>query len=472
MLLGLDLGTTNVKAVVTEADGRIVASASAPVSIDHRPDGGVEQSIDEITSAALSAMGEAADGCEEAEIRAVGVSSQGGALLIQTEGGEPAGPVISWLDSRGGPYDETITAELGADWFAEHTGHGRSGLAIGQMLRLREEGGLPDRCRIGFVGDVVVSRLCGRAAHDRTNLSLAMLYNPSLDGPDPDLLDRLGLSEERLPDLLPATATAGPLLAEVSLATGLPAGIPVAPAVHDQYAAALGCGAVRAGDVMFGAGTAWVLLALSDTLAPPAIRDAYVCRHPAEGVYGQLVALGTGGSAVSWALRMLGLGEDADVDDIISRAPAGCDGLRCVPLFSNAGRSAGPGGRLAGMRLSHGPAHVLRAVVEGLACELATYLRLLEVAGVGASRLLMCGRAAQGDTVPQIISDVTALPVDCLEAADVSALGAAVVARCLLEPRTPVAEISRSMVPPSRSVVPGPGRALYADVLQDYLRAA
>ena len=101
---------------------------------------------------------------------------------------------------------------------------------------------------------------------------------------------------------------AGGLQPEVARDTGLRAGIPVSAAIHDQYASALGSGAVRAGTVMVGTGTAWVLLAVNDRLAPPVIDEAFVCHHFVEGLCGQILSLVNGGSALTWALNLTGLG--------------------------------------------------------------------------------------------------------------------------------------------------------------------
>ena len=84
---------------------------------------------------------------------------------------------------------------------------------------------------------------------------------PSLVTPIPDLLKFLGIEGKRLPDLVPATESVGGLTAKIAEATGLREGTPVSPAVHDQYAASLGAGSTRSGDVCLGSGTAWVLLA-------------------------------------------------------------------------------------------------------------------------------------------------------------------------------------------------------------------
>lgn len=478
MLLGLDLGTTNVKAILAEADGRVISRASVPVRMLHVGADGLEQDIGEIRSAALQALREATGRTDASAVAAVGVSSQGGALQMMDPEGGPLGRVISWMDGRAAPYGQQITARLGVEWFLSRVGHGSGGLAVGQILRLRsEQPGLFDRpYRVGFVGDAVVQELCGRGAHDGTSLSLALMYNPSLRTADPDLLRELGLAEAHLPDLLSPTESAGGLRAEAAARTSLPAGIPVSPAVHDQYAAALGCGAVSAGDVMFGAGTAWVLLAVSDRLVRPVIPAAFVCTHLVEGLYGQILSLVNGGSCFAWAAGLLGLAgkSTGEIDDILHGVPAGSEGLRFRPLLApggGAGLASGTAGGLDGLRLSHGAGHILRAVVEGLAFELARYLRMLTGAGIPVERLVMCGGAAAGRVTPQIVADVAGLPLACCTEADTSAFGAVVLARGLLERDTGLAALSRQMAPSARMVEPGPDAPFYRELLERYVES-
>ncbi len=167
--------------------------------------------------------------------------------------------------------------------------------------------------------------LCGRAAHDATSLSIAYFCDPATGRENPEVLALLGLSKERLPDLLEARERAGGLLSDVARELGIPSGIPVGPAVHDQYAAALGCGATSAGDVMFGAGTAWVLLAMDDRMPRPLSGWSLIGRHPVPGLHGLMVSLGNGGSAFAWARDLLGLkgAGEADLDARIARGRAG-----------------------------------------------------------------------------------------------------------------------------------------------------
>ncbi len=476
MYLGFDLGTTNVKAVVVDDDCTIVGKGSAPVARFTTSDGGIEQDIEQIWTATCTAIRQAVNGLDSTAIRSVGVSSQGGAMQLLDRDEQPVGRVISWLDSRGQPFDQKLTRDLGERFWNEHVGHSFCILTPGQIMRLREQS--PEQWRkarfIAFVGDMIVGRLCGRRAHDPTSLAIAMLYNPWQRRADPDLLAHLGIEENQLPDLLPATMPAGTIRAEASRATGLPTCIPVSPAIHDQYAVSLGSGSVHKGDVTFGAGTAWVLLAHGSQLTHPVVSDAFVCAHPVPGLYGQMLSMRNGGSAIDWVLKLTGHdnGSSDVVDRQVEKVLPGSDGLRFWPLLTPTGDGSRfpSGGQITGITLSHQPHHLLRAVIEGLACELARHLRLLTDAGFSANRLIMCGSAASSRVTPQIIADVTQRPVTCVQTFDVSALGAAAVAKALAENDM---EFTRLIAAPASAVqttMPGQDSAIYGTLLEQYLQ--
>lgn len=478
MLLGLDLGTTNVKAVVATEEGRILGEGSVPVQLFHLGQGGVEQDLEEIWAATLEAMRQAIQTVDRAAIAAIGVSSQGGALQLLDAHHRPHGQVISWLDGRGADDDHRLTRDLGRAWFVEHISHGGSALAVGQLARLRraQPSLLHPPNRVGFVGDVIVGRLCGRPAHDGTSCALTLLYNPALRDYDAGLLDRLGLTSAQLPDLVPPPAPAGGLLPEVARLTGLPAGIPVSPAVHDQYAAALGCGAVQDHDVMFGSGTAWVLLAVTSRLLPPVTNDALLSHHVVEGLWGQILSMRNGGSAFRWALKLLTLEKlsPQETDQLLNLVPAGSNGLIFRPLlgaFGATGVAPGTKGCLAGLQLSHGPAHVLRSVVEGLAFELNRHLEFLRHAHLPARRLLMTGGAATSTVTPQIIAAVTGLPVACHTGLPSSLRGALVLARGLLPSQPSLRDLAGTMALSGTTIQPGGDADLYQRRYREYLHS-
>jgi sugar (pentulose or hexulose) kinase len=474
VLLGLDLGTTNIKAVLTDMDGAVLARGAAPVHLLHIGEAGVEQDSAEIWQATLSAIVQVGAGRDLDGVRAVGVSSQGAALQMLDGQERPLGQVLSWLDVRGQAQGQRLTDALGGAWFARHTGHGESGISVGQLLWLRQaapETLMPD-ARVSFVGDLVVGLLTGERAHDTTSLSITGLYDPYTGHAAAELLAHLGLVDSQLPRVCSARVPAGGLRPVVAERTGLRAGIPVSPAVHDQYAATLGTGAVHAGDVNVGTGTAWVLLAAGERMVLPVATGAYACRHLVEGLSGQMLPLGNGGSAFAWALQLLGMSalSPADVDTLLDSVPTGCDGVRCWPFFSPwvpPSLACNPAARLTGLNLGHGPAHVLRAVLEGMAVELARNLATLAPLGP-VGRLVMTGRAAASRVTPQLVADACGLPVACSPERDTSALGAVVIARGLLEPNESLAALSGKLTPAPRKVEPGPAGPLLREILGEF----
>jgi len=476
MLLGLDLGTTNIKALLVKPDGRIVARGSVPVSLRHTPDGGIEQDIEEIWRATVAAIRAAGEQADLAHVQAIGVSSQGGAIQVRDTNGRCTGPVISWLDARGRTYDEDIYRRKGADWLRRCLGHEQSGIGLGQILRLQKI--RPDLLKppniVGFVGDTIVQRLCGRGAQDCSSLSISCLYSPTLKGVAPELLAELRLEADQLADLLPARAVSGTLTAETAALTGLPAGIPVGPAIHDQYTAALGCGALEPGQVMFGAGTAWVLVAVADHLMTPVVPSAWVCDHVAPERWGQLLSLAVGGSMVQWALGVTGRADATreQIDDWLESVAPGCDGLQMLPfLDAVGGRNRPVGGRLNNMRLGHGSDHLLRATVEGLCFELARQLQGLEAGGCPVRQLIMCGGGSRGRVTPRVVADITGYAVICPQETEISALGAAILARAMLEPRTSLENLYQQMAGPTRRIQASASAQTYAPLLAQYVES-
>ncbi len=487
MFLGIDLGTSNIKAMVVDRSGAVVSTGSASVGRRCTPDDGIEQDLEEIWQATCLAIRRAVsclsqpggtEGLRPTSIEALGVSSQGGALQLFDDRLRPIGPIVSWMDGRGRAFDQSLIEELGQDYFVDHVGCRNCMITPGQILRLRQQAPaqMREAAAIGYVGDAIVHRLCGRRVHDATSLSIAFLYNPALGRADPDLLQRLGLRDDMLPELAPADRPAGNVLAAAAEATGLPEGIPVSPAVHDQYAASLGVGAVREGDVSLGTGTAWAMIAHSGRLMPPVTRQAIVCQHPVRGLFGQMLSMVNGGSTIEWVVRVTGRPlTGAQLDAAVAAVPAGSDGLVFWPHMVRLGgidAATQPGGRLSGLTLAHGPDHLLRAAVEGLACELARHLQAMAEGGHPVRRVLLSGGAAVSGVTPQIIADATGRPVAAVTEPAVSALGAAILARAMVEPGAGLDSLAERFCAASVERAPGADASVYARLLQRFLEGA
>jgi xylulokinase len=216
-----------------------------------------------------------------------------------------------------------------------------------------------------------------------------------------------------------------------------------------------------------------VLLAVSDRWLDPVTEAAFAAHHVVPGLTGQILSLHNGGSAVAWITDLTpNRGDHAGLDGQLERVPPGANGLRFAPFLAGTppfGIRPGVGAMLAGLRLEHGPKHLLRAVVEGLAFELRRHLDQLRAAGCSPRELLMSGGAAASRVTPQIIADVTGLPVACATESESSARGAAILARHLCEPGSDLAQLAEVMKSPAQPVPPGPAAAVYQAAFAGYL---
>jgi xylulokinase len=188
-----------------------------------------------------------------------------------------------------------------------------------------------------------------------------------------------------------------------------------------------------------------------------------------------MVSLVNGGSALTWVLQLLGLDRQStpEIDQLLQSVPPGSQGVRCWPfltLSSGSGAASGAKGCLAGLQLSHGRAHVVRAVIEGLAFELSRHLECLKAAGIPLQRLLLSGGATASRVTPQLLADATGLPLACSTAMEGSLLGAAIVGRGLVETSRSLADLAGDMVPPGREIAPGKNAATYRVQYQAYTR--
>jgi sugar (pentulose or hexulose) kinase len=161
-----------------------------------------------------------------------------------------------------------------------------------------------------------------------------------------------------------------------------------------------------------------------------------------------------------------------EIERLLTSAPAGSAGVMFQPFMARAGAegvSPDTMGRLAGLQLSHNPSHVARAVVEGLALELKRHLLFLERGRIPVRRLVMGGATAASRVTTQIIADATGLPLVCFGEGSGSALGAAILARGLLETERSLANLSEEMLPQTRLVKPGTNKSLYSERFKAYL---
>jgi len=473
-IIGLDVGTTVAKAVLFDPSGTNpsgqapsgrASSGQAPSGAElrvagqayrlHTPrPGWAELDPDDIWQIALRMLRAVASGAlPGTRIRAIALATQGGTLIPCRADGMPTYRAITWMDQRS--YDLAARRRAGgvADRVRQISGWspqpGLPLLSIGWLRQARPEVFAATE-RIRSVNDFLAQCLTGRIA---TNPSMAgeMLLTDVATGQwSEELCGLVGIDPGRLSPILPSEAPLGTLLPEVAGLVGLDPQTVVINGGQDHSCEALALGMTSAGAGMLACGTAWVINGIVESPSVDAIPASMDLNHhvvPGRWVVSQF--LGGLGACLEWWLNQCGPGGDISVrsqrtgrqasetrdalwassNEALGATVPGCAGLLYLP---QTGARQVPGaaqrGGFAGLRLDHSRADMGRAIMEGAAYELRWALECLQQAGKAFDEMWMIGGATENPLWPQIVADVTGVPLSLTQYAHGPALGAAILA--------------------------------------------
>jgi len=442
LLLGLDVGTTATKALLFDLAGNIVASASYPYDLIMPCSGWVEQDPEDLwrgvveTSRAVLSRVSTKD-----RILAVSQSSQAGTTIPADAEGRPVCNAISWMDQRAGQQAQRVRERWGSNFIRMTTGWTLwEGLPLQHIAWLRDN--RPDIFGAAryffFVNDFITYRLTGRSCMNPSDAGITQLMNVATGDWDERLLEIAGVRHEQLSPVHPSGHVVGRLTPAASEATGLPQDVLVVNGAHDQYCAAVGTGVTRPGPTLLSCGTAWVMLAVPESLEVGLSSGMNISCHAVEGRWGALRSLGGVGRSLEWLLdniwgRANARGRPGNLYDAVNKAVArsrvGANGLFFLPPTGGHASSIGTAqGGFVGLTLSHSRSDLARAVMEGVAFELRWALEEIRAAGVQVAEFKMVGGAAQSPMWPQIVADVTGVPVALPTVRQAAARGAAILA--------------------------------------------
>ena len=443
-LLGLDVGTSVIKAVVFDLEGTELAVASEAVEVRSPQPGWVEQDMEDVwTAAAGSIAAVLAEVDGPAEVAAVAVAGQGdGAWMIDADGA-PVAPAPLWNDGRAsGVIDRWLDGDVLSGIFKR----GGTVLWPGSQAALlawfdEHDPEILERATTVFCSkDWVRYRLTGIIGTDETDGSIPFM-DLAARAIDDGQLELLGLADYRelLPPVSPSHEVIGAVSAEAARVTGLRPGTPVVAGLLDVAASALGVGAVEAGQAMVILGTTAIAAVVMDRpVFEPVDIGASACHAP-PGRW--LRALGTmaGTPNVDWYLEAMagGLRVEAErtgrdvfelLEERIASAPPGAGGVvyhpyllgERVPFLAPEARGA-----FFGLSMATSEADLARAVSEGVAYAVR---HCLEAIGVPVREVRLSGGGARSETWAGILADVTGATMTVASGSQFGALGAAMAA--------------------------------------------
>jgi xylulokinase len=467
-LLGMDLGTSGVKAILLGGDGRLLAEATAGYPVDSPRPGWAETDPPAWWQAVATAVRAARDRAGGAQVAAVGIDGQMHGLVLTDADGTPLRPALLWADARA--VEET------AAWRRLPEPR-RAALAnpivpgmTGPLLRwvARHEPRTYQRARWALLPkDWVRHRLTGTAATDPSDASATLLWDLPADRWAEDVAADVGVDAELLPPVVGSGALAGTLRPDAARTLGLPAGIPVAAGAADTAAALLATGLADPAEVQLSVGTGGQIVRPVSHPAAAHEPRTHLYRAAAPDRWYAMAAVQNAGLALDWVRRTL----QASWSELYGAArarPPGALGVTFVPYLSGERTPvlrSDARGAWVGLGLAADRAALLQAAVEGVAFALRHALEALP--GPRPDRLRLAGGGSLDPRVRAVLADVLQAELRPVEVRSASAIGAALLAATaagLAPPAVPLG-VGEPVGPSARA-------AAYDEAFHRYVRHA
>ncbi len=434
LVLGVDVGSQSVQAVIVDEGGDVVSSGSAPLTMVHEHDGWADQDPESHCTAVRDAVRAAADGVQADRIVCMGLASQVDGVVASDADGTPLRSAIIWLDKRATEQCDQLVSTVGSEHLAERTGLvADASHSAPKMMWIREnEPEVWQRAAmLAPVGAYVLHHLTGSWAQDAANASSTMVYDVAKGDFDTELCEAAGLDPAMLPQVRPSTDVVGTLRPDVAADLGLPATCTVVVGTGDEHAASVGAGAIEPGVIVDVTGTAEPVTTVADQPVRDPLAVVETHGHAVPGTW--LIenpGFVSGGSTLWLSNGLLGIPQ-ADVFTRAREAPPASDGVLFLPALSG---STAPRwndsmrGAFLGLAMNHTSAHVARSVLEGCAYALRDIVDRLDALQLGQGEVRIVGGGARDDLWASIKASVLGRPVRRVLSEEATAVGAAMVA--------------------------------------------
>jgi xylulokinase len=477
-VLGIDASTTATKAVLVDEAGSVIGIGSAEYGFDAPQPLWSEQEPslwwDGTVGAVRSVL--ASTGIDAASIAAIGLTGQmHGAVLLDADD-RVLRPAILWNDQRTAHACDEIREAVGAERLIEVTGNDAvTGLTAPKLVWVRDHE--PDVWRriahVLLPKDYVRLELTGEHALDKADGAGTLLFDLAARDWSPEVLDALRIPREWLPATHEGPTITGSVTERAAAATGLSAGTPVVAGGGDQSANALGVGVTAPGTVALSLGTSGVVFAATDAPLYDPLGRVHAFCHALPGRWHLMSVMLSAAGSLRWFRDALAPGEPFEALVATAAAvPAGSEGLLFLPYLSGE-RSPHPDplarGAFIGLNLGHDRAHLLRAVLEGVAFGLRDGLDLMIAAGMPApSQVLASGGGIASPLWRQILADVLNSELATVGTTEGAAYGAALLATEAAGWFPSVEEAVAAFVRATPVASPGPDTARYGELHAAY----
>jgi xylulokinase len=438
LLLGIDLSTTGAKALLVDDEGRVVNSATTPLSLSTPHPLWSEQNPEDWWQATRKSIFDALASANTSgdSIAAIGLTGQMHGLVLMDGEGQVLRPAILWNDQRCGVECDEIRERVGREKLLRITGNDAlTGFTAPKILWVeKHEPEIYRQIRhILLPKDYIRYKLTGALAMDKADGSGTMLFDLAQRTWSSEILAALNISPEWLPPTFEGHETTGLVSSEAAELTRLPVRTPVVAGGGDQSAQATGVGVVRPGTIAVTLGTSGVVFAATESpLIEPQGRLHAFC-HAVAGRWHLMGVMLSAAGSLQWYRDKFAC--ERDFGTLVNEAaqvPAGSEGLIFLPYLSGE-RTPHPDplarGAWVGLTSRHGPAHLTRSILEGVAFGLKDIFCLMREAGLGSiDQVRVSGGGAKSVLWRQILADVLATELVTVNTTEGAAYGAALLA--------------------------------------------
>lgn len=410
MYLGLDLGTSGVKAALIDGDQTVLATGHGPLSVSNPHPGWSEQNPADWVAACRRAIAGLKAPLDR--VAGIGLSGQMHGAVCLDAAGAVLRPAILWNDGRA----HAEAAAMDADpQFRAITGNiVFAGFTAPKLVWMeRHEPDLfAHTARVLLPKDYLRFWLTGEAVGEMSDASGTAWFDPAARDWSDALLAASGLSRGQMPALVEGSAVSGRLRADIAAELGLPSGIPVAGGAGDNAATAIAAGIAGPGLGFVSLGTSGVIFAATDRFCPAPETAVHAFCHALPGRWHQMGVMLSAASALDWWARITGA---APGDLLAGLGPVSAPGaVRFLPYLSGERtplNDTAIRAQFTGLAAAQGRDDLTRAVLEGVALALAENMAALKQAGGGADALIAMGGGARSDLWLSMLAQATGLTI-------------------------------------------------------------
>ncbi len=471
--IGVDLGTSAVKLLLMQGDGRILKIVNREYPISFPKPGWSQQEPEDWYRETMAGIQELLEGSDKTQVAGISFGGQMHGLVVLDEKNQVIRPAILWNDGRTAEESEYLNQEIGTETLSKYTANiSFAGFTASKVLWMKKnEPKLFARIhKLMLPKDYLAYRLSGTHCTDVSDASGTLFFDVKNRCWSKEMCDICGIKEEWLPNVYESSEAVGMLKPELAKELGISEHVVIAAGAGDNAAAAVGTGTVGDGACNISLGTSGTVFISSDKFGVDQNNALHSFDH-ADGSYHLMGCMLSAASCNKWWMDdIIGTKEYAKEQENIQKL--GENHVYFLPyLMGERSPHNDPDARgtFIGLSMDSTRADMTQAVLEGVAFALRDSLEVAKSLGIQISRTKICGGGAKSPLWRRIVANALNLKVDVLENEEGPALGGAMLAAVACKEYSSVAEAARAIVKIKETVEPEPElAALYEERYQQF----